>query len=104
MLNECLAPQVSLLLDIWSCYIVCTACLLCLPGPVFAAPCDSMYRVTMKVVSAPLSPGKIPARLLHQANKVFSDYALWFVDFPCYEHKAPCDMSHLGETELDVWL
>lgn len=30
--------------------------------------------------------------------------ALWFVDFSLLWAQAACDMSHLGETKLDVWL
>ncbi len=78
-------------------YIACTAFLLCPPGPLLAVPCDTMYCVTMKVASAPMSPGKIPAHLLHQANKVFSDSPLWFVDFPCYEHKLHVTCRTLGK-------
>ncbi len=63
-----------------------------------------MHCVTVKVVSAPASPGEIPAHLLHQANKVFCDSALWFVGFPCYERELHVTRYTLGETELDVWL
>lgn len=72
--------------------------LLCLLGPVLVVPFDRLFGVTMEVVSASVSQRQIPVHFLYRASKVFSDSALCFVDFPCYEQKLAVTRRTFGES------